>query len=507
VIAELPGTWSPSAGTSSRSEKGSRLLLAAVCAVLVSLPFLAVQFPPIADLPQHAAQIRLLGEVLRDPGGPYQLQWMTPYSLSYAVLGLTWLVGSPESAGRLAMLVVGLLWTFTAHALAWRKERPQVAAVLVTVAFFNHGTYWGFVSFLVGWPIFALVWLPVTSGPRLHRVTWSDSLLLGAGSALLYCSHALWLAVGAGWLTVSLIAGRVERRTILLKLACLVPMLSVAAIWYRRLTTGGFDSPTTWLTLPTARLSVGWLTNALFGGLQGPLEVLLLATLAVWALTSLVTNRRTLSSGVDRVLLLAGGFLFVLALLLPDKHTNTIAFASRWVPCAVVLLVLALPAPRGHSLIVQGAALGLVGLLVLTSMLAWRQMENTEFSGLRESLTALPPRPRVLGLDFVKHSVFSKGRPFLQIFAYAQVYRGGTLNFSFAEFRPSLVVYQPPRSVHWTHGLEWFAENVKPVDYAYFDYALVNALEPMHEQIAIGPMLRPVTSAGRWRLYRIEAGS
>ena len=40
------------------------LLLAVVCWILVSLPFLVVRIPPITDLPQQMAQIPLLFETL-----------------------------------------------------------------------------------------------------------------------------------------------------------------------------------------------------------------------------------------------------------------------------------------------------------------------------------------------------------------------------------------------------------------------------------------------------------
>jgi hypothetical protein len=39
-----------------------RLSLALVSCVLVALPFLAVSYPPITDLPQHTAQVRLFLE-------------------------------------------------------------------------------------------------------------------------------------------------------------------------------------------------------------------------------------------------------------------------------------------------------------------------------------------------------------------------------------------------------------------------------------------------------------
>ena len=51
------------AGTDARlgDSIALRWLLFAMSCVLVTVPFACVEFPPITDLPQHLAQVRLLG--------------------------------------------------------------------------------------------------------------------------------------------------------------------------------------------------------------------------------------------------------------------------------------------------------------------------------------------------------------------------------------------------------------------------------------------------------------
>ena len=82
--------------------------------------------------------------------------------------------------------------------------------------------------------------------------------------------------------------------------------------------------------------------------------------------------------------------------------------------------------------------------------------------------------------------------------------KGGGLNFSFAQFTPSLVVYKQIGPTPWTGGLEWQAERVKPWDFRYFDYALVNGDEDVHNYVVRQAQLAPVTNSGSWRLYRIS---
>jgi hypothetical protein len=130
--------------------------------------------------------------------------------------------------------------------------------------------------------------------------------------------------------------------------------------------------------------------------------------------------------------------------------------------------------------------------------------ERSELSGLSESLKAVPQNSRLLGLSYMKESGIVRGRPFIQVFSYAQVYRGGELNFSFADFGPSLVIYRTPRRLAWTSGLEWFPERAKKSDLLSFEYALVSGDETTHDSAARDGTLAPLTSSGRWRLYAVR---
>lgn len=476
-----------------------------VCSILVALPFLVVDFPPITDLPQHTAQVRLLREAWQDPGAPYTIQWFTPYSLQYLILACAWAIAGPAEAGRLGMLMAGLVWVAAAHLIALHRQRSYAAAALASSLFFTGTTYWGFYGFTLGWPVFAL-WLLLASARRHHTATWVDAgSTLGVG-ILLYMSHILWLGAAVLWLAVSTVIFRVPIRATAARALGLSPVLVAALIWYPHLAAGGFTSPTVWMATPTARLSFSWLVNALFGGLRGSIEFGIAAALGLWMVLALIQRRdSTHEAGPDSELLAAAAMFGVLAFFLPDQRTNTILFAVRWLPIAGVLALLGWPPVRRRTVLAGAAALGVVAALSLATALTWREFEQVEMSGLAESLAALPPRPNVIGLDFVKESEFVKGRPFLQAFAYAQVLRGGRLNFSFAEFVPSLVVFRTHDQRRWTPGLEWFPERVRPADLSHFSHALVNADDVIHARFLGLPGVQRMTEHGRWRLYRIES--
>jgi len=489
------------AGAIADSARG-RVVVLIVCALLVAVPFLSVNLPPITDLPQHLSQVRLLHETLANPDGPYRIQWFTPYILSYLPLTLAWLLSPTESAGRIAMLALALAWTLAIHGLALKRERSAAAAVLACAFFYNHATYWGFYSFAMGWPAFC-VWFLLTVRPA-SRFRPRDALLFLGTAALLYLSHALWLAAGTGWFLLRALVARAPVRTSGLQLVSFAPVLLVAAVWFPELSAAGFSSPTRWVVTPTGRLSFSWLVDATLGGLHGPVEYALVGAVAVWIALVIHQHRGRLATAIDRDLCLAALYFLALALVLPNLFQNTIAFASRWAPLAVIALVLGLPAPAWPRVHRNAAALAVVAGFILATSVAWVRFEQDEYSGLPQSLAALPPHSRVIGLDYVRTSSRVKGRPFLQGFAYAQVARGGELNFSFAEFAPMAVVYRTPRRPPWTRGLEWHADWLKPSDLRSFDYALVNATAQGHAWLETLPELALGTREGRWRLYRIR---
>ena len=189
--------------------------------------------------------------------------------------------------------------------------------------------------------------------------------------------------------------------------------------------------------------------------------------------------------------------------MLPDRHVNTVRFSQRWIPPAFSFLLLSMPTVKvGKNVMRVLMALITTGFFLFTAV-SWKNFESEELLGLKVSLERLPEKSRVIGLSYIKESSLIKGRPFIQIFAYGQVYKGGELNFSFADFGPSLVVYREFRRKPWTRGLEWYPERVRRNDFSFFDYAIINASKELHLSIASDPHLHPVTDEGTWRLYEV----
>jgi hypothetical protein len=514
-------------GGAALSSGRTRTVLLTLSLALVAVPFLAVRYAPLTDLPQQAAQVRLLLEAVGDPAGPYRVQWLAPNTLALPVLGLAWAVSTPVAGGRLAMLLLALAWVAAVHWLARRRRRPAAAAVLASTLVFSQSLYWGFYSFVIGFPAFA-GWLVLTldgpgsragaepasrSGAAAERAEragsrpWRRAPWLFAAAALLYLAHALWLVAGLAWLGLDT-ALSWRRRPLGAHLArwlAVAPVAAAAVWWFAGGVAGSaFATPAQWAEPVWVRLLPDHLAKAAFGGLRGPVEPVLLALLLGYLALSLLTNRSLRGRGSDAGLAAAGFLLAAAALVLPDKFTGTIFFADRWLPPALVLLLLAAPPPRlrRRSLLALAAAAVLAAQAAVTAAI-WRRVETEELAGLDAALAALPEAPRTLGLQLGPNSRYLRSAPFGHVFAYSQALRGGELNFSFAELPSSPVVYRRPRQAPWTEALELAPWRVRRSDFAHFDFVLVRGGDEVHAEIGAGDVLEPVTDEGPWRLYRV----
>lgn len=485
--------------------------LAVVCLTL--LPFAVVHQPPITDLPQQSAQIRLLLEhfALGD-ASPYRVQAWHPNKLGYLPIALGWMVAPPLDAGRIGMALAVVAGTAAIFVLARRRRRPAVAAAVAALFVFNHALYWGFVNFVVGLPLF-LIWIAVLHRPATPRRDLLRTLFL---ALLLYSSHVLWLAAALLWLVGeakldiwahrrSATRRRALLRRLIRRLAAAVPALLLVALWFPSFAAGGVDARSFEGRPPWERLDPTWLAGTAFGGLRGPQEKILLVLVLLWILLGIRQSRRTLGRDGDPRLLLGGGAFALAALLLPEVHRHTIFFAGRWMPVALMLLCLGAPPPRlGRSRPGVVAALLWIALSVLT-VRAWRDFERLELRGLRQAVEQLPDAPRVLGLDFVRQSPRILGFPYYHLYADAQVLRGGELNRSFAEEASSLVVYRHlPRETPWTPGLDWKPRLLRHSDLEHFDYLLVHAESAAQAPFAADPKLEALSEESAWRLYRLR---
>jgi hypothetical protein len=490
-----------------QSERTLFRTIVILCIMCVTLPFFFVRFIPSTDLPQHLAQIRLLHDVLTSPAqAEYSIDWLGANTLVYYLIQLNWLVFDPILTGKMAVLEIALCWLIGIFALARHRRRSVFVAIIASVFIFNSNFYWGFLNFLIGFPVFILWYIYVVDNKK-ERSDLNKIILITSISFLLFLAHTLWLLIAILHLFLTTIRQRPGVKEIGIRCIALAPIGIYSGIWFLRLAavreTLGFDTTAHWIVLPWKRLEPSWVLDSVLGGLRGPAEAIIFMGVIVWIGLSLFTNWKEFHANIDWEFLSIGSLLTLIVFVAPEKYINTIFFASRWAPIAMIFFLLALPHPKKSERVVFAYATLLLIVLSFTTCLFWYRYEKTENNGLSESLKALPENARVMGLDFVQRSEILCGRPFLQSFAYAQVLHGGRVNFSFAEHHSGIVSYLKNDTIQkWTPGLEWRADRVRYKDFFQFDYVMMNGNEAIHKQVGSLPVLKPVTKDGLWRLYQ-----
>jgi hypothetical protein len=487
----------------TKTRQPARWAWAALCLALVSLPFLAVEFIPNTDLPQHLGQLRLLGELWSGAPG-LQLQWWTPYALVYALLAIPWLLLPPVLAGKVGVWLLAALQVVVVHWLAARHGRPVAAAVLASAFLFNTQFYYGFLNFQLGGIVF-LAWLAVTARPPARPpVGWRVAVVHAGVAVLLYAAHALWFGFGMLWLAVDAALHRPPRRELLWRAAGVAPVVAAAGYWYLFLRSSAFATPADYLAGPLTRLVPDLFLRFALGGIRHPIDLIVVLAALLWIVAAGVAGWRSRHGGADRRLAAVALLLLAVYLAVPNKFSNTIRLSSRWLPYAMMVGLLAVGELPLRRVLRRTLAVVLLASLVTVNVAYWRGFEREELAGLPEALAVLPAAPRVMGLNYMETSPRISGRPYLQLYSWAYVIHGGSLNFSFGYFPPSLVVFEDVKQVAWTWGLEWFPKRVRHKDFQHFDFVLVGGTPATHARMAEVPEIEPMVDDGVWRLYRVR---
>jgi hypothetical protein len=503
-LTKTDSAWRKRKGRMAKNLESTRLVSLIASLVLVSLPFLAVDFAPITDLPQQVSQIRILIDTFSDQdASPYRVQWLKPGNLSYLLLGLGWILFDPPTAGRMAMMITAVFWVLSIHFIAWRRTRSPETAVLASLFVFNQSLYWGFYSFMLGVPAF-LLWFQKTTSSTAQDCTAREAASHLTYGLLLYSCHILWFLCGLVWLAFHSLAFRRSFKSALAGIIYLSPVILLTIYWYLDFSGTRMAEQSALRADPSEGTSLAvWLVESALGRIKGPIEYCLFLAVSAWAVTAIVSNRRELGSQVDWALFAGGSFFVVGAFLLPDIFMTTVLFNSRWIPIGMLLLVLSLPPIPLRLRLRQTISVALLAGLSAVTTLSWMDFDKKETSGLVEALEALPNSARLVSLATIQSSQLIKGQPSLHMFAYAQAFKGCSLSFSFAHFSSSLVTFKDRTKKPWTEYVEWFPERLTVSDLHYFDYVLVDGFEDFHERMASQPYFNPVPADGRWRLYKI----
>lgn len=418
----------------------SEILLVTMILLLAMAPVFITEFSPITDLPQILTQVQQYNKLQITINPELTIApWYYPNNLIYHPMIVLSKFFNPMLTGKITIALILVISIISSYALTKIYNLSVASWILSNSLLFNISFYWGFISFLIGWPFFCL--LLMTTKLKAHT---GKTLITAAVLVLLYLSHSLWLLMGTTWLLISCINEGFHRLP--RKMLELSPAWLLAQSWYPKMIANRSSSPidlsARWQTNVTERLYLENLTDAALGGIPGSIEPIIIIIVVIWIATSAIQSRIIKTLTVSKPLYIAALVVLSAYIAFPDIYVNTIKFNKRWLAFGLILLLIALPQPKIKY--VSNTILGAIGLICFISLLAatiksWIDFNYEDADGFSESLQHIDESHRVLGLDYYRGSLNVKGQPTLQFFSYASAIKGAHPSFSFAEHYSGIV--------------------------------------------------------------------
>ena len=439
--------------------------------LLALLPLWLPSFPPMADLPQHAAQVALFRDLWSGSSRWADLlaiKWFTPYILGYALtIGLAEVFGVVVACKlMISAAMLSTLWCIR-HLLRWTGSDPALTWWCF-FGLYGFAYQWGLISFMLAVPaglyfIRVLAWHEAV--PDVRR----GAVLAGYLVGVFFC-HALVLAFCLAVAAVFWMGALPWRGGAGLALtwvwARLWPLLGVmglASLWLTRSsghasvsvpigwdlgwwqTTEAYYSSASWAFVHSA----GWgRVSGLFPRVLGlrseslanVFGVLLLAT-PLLAGYRVAWQRSRLSPLVALVLCL---------LLVPSFVFGTAFVFQRYAVFFLPLLVFVFGGDRVDS--ARCARQRFVVCLVAIGALAWvawfsarAMFFERETQAFRQVTEPVPRDSRVLSLVFSVEDGDSIAPTLLHFPTWLSATRGSLVDAGFTGTHIQLVAYRPGR--------------------------------------------------------------
>jgi hypothetical protein len=473
-----------------------------VC-LFAAVPVLVTTLPPMVDLPQHAAQIALLQDILSGStpfASLFEVQLFTPYWFGYSLLFVLAKPFGVALAAKTLVVLTTVAFVACAARFTARAGAPSFWRWLFVPLPFGFAYEWGFLNFLVAVPLgFAfLAELDLRPGPRSRR----EILVLVAWAHALFFAHVLVMAY---FLAVAALRLHVPNvRAWLRRVAPLAGVAPVVALWVvgKRAAAGEVRVPPAW--------AWGWgrleaLPSTLFSLPLGDAYYAIALVLVVLPVLAGYRVRRSVAA--------LGPFALHLAVMLfaPRIAFGTSFVYQRFGYVGLPLLALAFeedPCARRGAM--ARRLLSPVYALVAAALLSFHVRRalayEAESAPFREVIAMAKPGKRMLGLPFLRGGVGYQAPTYVHYATWYSSLRGGLAEFSFATFFPQVVRYRAGLRPLATDVVNWSPELFrwsawKGEGYTYF--LVRQAHDPQAELFPAGAV-RLVGARGGWWLFEVN---
>jgi hypothetical protein len=501
------------------------LLLAALgtTLIVIAYPLAQAKYPPITDLPFHAAAVSILRHH-GDPAFAFQQQFvLEPFAAYWTLyaLGATFAVLLPITAAmKLALILMLASIPGGLAVLCHGMRKSPYLGLLGLLVVWNSLTYWGFINFVGAVGLFCMVvgvTFKVLEAPsRRLQVLLAILLVLVLETHVFRYPFAL-AAVFLG--TVALFPATRRWKDILLPV---VPSLLLFGLWVvlrdheaTRFEALALQAPQ-WERMAALR---SFLFSSLTGDEErrrmlaslGAVAVCLACNIAGW-FTGRGVNRgspreRAFHRGTH-LTVIGCGILFAAGyLMLPMEMGSWWGVFPREAFAALLVAGALFPdLPRQAWLRTLALAViawaGIRQALLVAAAFHHFQVETADFRGI---MAGIPPAPRLGYMIFDRDDSVCALTPYVHLPAWVQAEKGGSLSFHFVSNNQSPIRYRrnsaavpppTPRDFEWNPQLFDVGTRGR-----FFDTFLVRSLAPPTELFAKDLSIRLVDHQGAWWLY------
>lgn len=497
-----------------------------VTLVTVLRPFWAATYPPLTDLPFHAAQTSVFRHWF-DSSYHYREQFelspmAVPYVTSYVLGAIFMLVLPAVQAVKAATAVMLLAVPIGLAILSWGMRKTPLLGLAGLPFVWCNLTHWGFINFVSALGMFAAV-LGLTMRV-LDRPTRRTQIALGALLVLLFFTHVFrypYALAGVALVTGALYPVTKRFRPVMIPT---LPSLALFGIFLavRPSAVGGGEGS---LGLDLSRRDQ--LLDYVIGSFTDPAEASVakshliivalvgIVSFAFWVRTRVVTRtdlppREGRFAGLCAIavagcvaMCLVGYFTLPMQIgiwwyVFPREATAALFLSMALLPDLPELPI----AKAASSLLFAGSAWAVSSVVVRNYEVFDRSTQD--FEAITESI---PPAPRLLYLVFDHSGSTRRQTPYIHLPAYVQAERGGHLSFHFAMWDSSPVRYRrdpdaivaPKVPLRW----EWQPSQFRVREHGpFFDWFLVRSKTDPTRLFQADPTIEPVRHEGTWWLYR-----
>jgi hypothetical protein len=428
--------------------------------IIVVIGFLCVpDFPPMVDMPQHAAQVSALGELVRGDflwNDLIEINYFTPYWIGYGSWLLLALLFPITVATKIILCITFLLFVLSFSFLRQKFGAPGSLDWLLIPAFFGFSYEWGFLTFMLSTSIgcmFYYATIKMMENTKIYR-----SLIVLFWGIILAFSHLLMFIFFGLVATVHIFTSgkisRIKEALILLWPYVFLGFLAGSFVFLKEdaLSSLYYPGDITFIWGSLGDRIRFFLTTIIPSGFSIVNRSLLL--ISVLAIPFLLGYRFTKKSTSFSMMT-----AFVIAWLFFPHFAGKVFFIYQrfsllFIPAYILCF------EKKETLVkikFSRLFLGLVMVVLMYFPLAnhyFFKEEAREFSAL---LDDLPKGKKALFLTFDRDSkVVTVPSIFLHFPLWYQAKNAGWVDFNFAWFYPQVIKYRPEKAPKdMPPGYEW----------------------------------------------------